>query len=101
MDPQQNQQPPNQSKTSSTPIAVSATASSTLTTNEQSRPRLVYVSLVLAILLSPVGLVVSIIAWRKISKQSLKGKGLAIASTIIGLVLSLISLYFYLAFKSG
>jgi hypothetical protein len=45
--------------------------------------------LVLAILTPPIGLIVSIIAWRQIKKKSLRGKKLAIFGTIWGLIFSL------------
>lgn len=57
--------------------------------NQQSISKLAIVGFILAIFVAPVGFITSIVAWRKIRKNSLRGKDLAIAGTIIGALLSL------------
>lgn len=52
--------------------------------NQEPISKLAIVGLLLAIFVAPVGLVTSIVAWRKIRKNAQRGKGLAIAGTVIG-----------------
>jgi hypothetical protein len=56
--------------------------------------RLSNIGLLLAILVPPLGAIVSIIAWWQISKKSLKGRKIAVFGTIWGLAFSLPFLYF-------
>lgn len=57
-------------------------------------PRIIIVGLVLAVLLPPVGFIVSIIAWLKTAKQTSKGKPLAVLGTVLGFALSIPLLFF-------
>jgi len=78
MNPRPNQQPQNLNQTKHTPaIAI--------------------LGLVLSILIAPIGLIVSIVAWRKIRRQSLKGKGLAVAGTVLGVLITVPMLWLFIA----
>lgn len=95
MEPQQNPQPVASPASPPveppTPTAPPPDGSGGAPDNSR-KPNIVYVGFILALFLPIAGLIISIIAWRKVSKQSLPGKGLTIAGTIIGGILSLISL---------
>lgn len=58
------------------------------------RSRLSIIGLVLAFLIPPLGMIVSMLAWHETKKKSLRGKKLAILGTVWGLVLSLPFLFF-------
>lgn len=62
--------------------------------NMQKTSKLAVIGLLLAVCIAPVGFITSIIAWHKINKHSLRGKGIAIAGTVIGGLLSLPFLLF-------
>lgn len=65
-------------------------------------PNIVIVGFVLAILLPPIGFVISILAWRKTARQTQKGKPLAILGTLLGFALSIPVLFFiWLLFALG
>jgi hypothetical protein len=60
----------------------------------QKTPAIVYIGLVLAFVVPLVGLIISIIALRKVSKAPIGGKGLAVAGTVISGILVTLSLLF-------
>ena len=79
-------------------VTPSVTSSSSVSQKQTSI--LAIVALILSIIISPVGLILGIIALIRINKNSnLGGKGLAIASIIIGAILTIISIGIQLYFN--
>ena len=79
-------------------VTPSVTSSSSVSQKHMSI--LAIVALILSIIISPVGLILGIIALIRINKNSnLGGKGLAIASIIIGVILTIISIGIQLYFN--
>ena len=80
---------------------VNAPIESTITAGASKQTSiLAIVALILSIIISPVGLILGIIALIRINKNSnLGGKGLAIASIIIGVILTIISIGIQLYFN--
>lgn len=60
-------------------------------------PTIAVIGLVLAIV-PVVGLIISILAWKKIRKNSMPGKWLAVTGTVIGLVFTLLFLFIFWLF---
>lgn len=89
MDPESNQQT-ERPHVSVTPLPP------TQDNNKQKQvPNIVPVGLVLALFIPPVGAAVSLIAWRRVVKQSLGGKGSAITGVVLGVILTPVAVIFY------